>query len=150
MPGIGFALPEAIPGLAGGDIYPARFIMPKVGTNNSFVQCTAAGMAIGISPPGPKGNQVSGNVVLAAEDGDQFCYYPPGASIVELELADTVEAGWRIMANAVGLGVPASAGANNFVGALAIQGGVSGDRIPVYVTMFTGGGVNPAPSSSSG
>lgn len=130
-------LPETIPGLAGGDIRPCRFIEQQIGVNNSFIECNANGIPAGISQSGPKGNQIVGSTTLCAEDGDQFGYFAPGCANVMLEIASAVEAGDRLVPDADGKGIPASHATGTVtIGAMAQQNGVAGDFIPVRVTVY--------------
>jgi hypothetical protein len=116
---------------AGGDILPSRFI--KISADYTAVAATAeTDLVFGISHDSTKAAPADG---LAsdkhAEAGDHVSYYKLGDSCL-LELGGTVAAGGLIEPGAAGVGV-AAAGANTLAGAVALEGGVSGELIRVQI-----------------
>ncbi|HEX2957730.1 MAG TPA: hypothetical protein VHO70_12920 [Chitinispirillaceae bacterium] len=106
---------------SGGVIAPYSFV--KFGANRTVVQAAAAtDMVIGIT--GQLG---------AAEAGVEVNITHIG--IDDLKLAGNVNAGQHVMSNAAGLGVALVVAAGNYSGAIALDSGVSGDIIPVMVSI---------------
>ncbi len=59
--------------------------------------------------------------------------YKPVGCVVDLSILDTIVAGARIMSDANGFGIN-HATTGKLSCAIALRGGVSGEKIPVYVT----------------
>ena len=116
---------------AGGDILPSRFI--KISADYTAVAATTGSdLCFGISHDSTKAAPADG---LAsdkhAEDGDHVSYYKLGDSCL-LELGGTVAAGGLIEPSTAGVGVAAT-GAGDLAGAVALEGGVSGELIRVQI-----------------
>jgi len=119
---------------AGGTINPSRFVMLDV--NNAFtgLQATAGAGIMGIAreytrvAPTPdtsasQAHAISGEPIALA-DPDETCL---------LEIGDTVAVGDKLKSDSSGKGVPVdtTSGGYQEIGAVALQGGSSGDKIKV-------------------
>jgi hypothetical protein len=126
--------------IAGGNINPASFVKidTTVGNNFFVVQATAdTDKIIGIAQQGtyqPPG--VTGSDGLAAHSGQPVQVYGLGEETL-LQIAGTVTQGDLLKTNASGFGLSASitvtGTAVKWVGAIALESGVSGDWIRVLV-----------------
>lgn len=121
------------PMTAGGNVAPKRFITPSTTAGKTAVQASAASqLLIGVSemwtryPPGSPSDD--GYVAVSTEP---LPYRGP-LQIASLTLGGTVSnPATPLTTDANGKGVAASTG--NYVGALALELGVSGEDIDVYV-----------------
>lgn len=109
---------------AGGTIRPHRFV--KFGaTENTLLECDAGEAAIGIADR--IGSPPSVPAAIQAVEGERLDYVLIG--ITDLELGGAVDQGEYLVSDADGKGV-AYAG-SGWVGARALEGGVSGDLVRV-------------------
>lgn len=118
--------------VAGANVYPARFI--KLSAVNTVIQCVANDSPDGISGEAkrdarsdavnPDYHALTGESVRVHDgtgnEADAACV---------LELGGTVAVGNRLMPDANGKGIVGTTG--KYVGAKALQAGVSGDKILV-------------------
>ena|ERR1700752_5024045 len=122
-------------GLAGGDIYPCRFVKQSAAADHNFLQAGANEPVIGISQVGTNTAPIP-NVTSdkAATAGQQLRIHSEPEECL-LELGGTVVAGDRLKADADGKGVAiASSGTTpQNCGAVAQQGGDSGNKIMVTI-----------------
>lgn len=119
---------------ASGDIYPSRFVT-ITGNNLRVSQAVAANSIIGISQEGTRRYPDVDNTFtgFAARAGEPISVYGNGHVNVPLELGGTVTAGQFIQSDANGKGVVSTGAVAHNIGAIALQSGVSGDVIKVYV-----------------
>jgi hypothetical protein len=125
--------------LAGGNIYPSRFVAASTTQNNRVVQATTAGSGpqqpVGISQPGTKRAPIPGASQLAAEAGDAIKVYGEGEQCL-LEYGATVTAGQWLVPDADGKGVPMAASGNAQThGAMAMESGSAGELHRVTVKL---------------
>lgn len=140
-----------VPGMiAGGDIYPSRFVMVNTAADRSVVGCTAGYRPFAISsakgkwaitnPQGLLGGSSSTTPDKAAESGDNIELFGLG-DLCLLECGGTVAAGDLLEAagttTGIGRGITSSA-TRNF-GAIALAAGTVGKLIPVYITAGASG-----------
>lgn len=115
---------------ASGNIYPSRFVEVA----NAFrvrMPLAANAKVFGISQAGVRlapGTSLDDGYAAINDEG--VTVWGPG-SVCWLDIAGTVAAGANIANDSDGKGVTATSGQN--VGAQALQGGVSGDKIRVFV-----------------
>lgn len=123
--------------IAGGDIYPARFVkLVQVNGEPVVLQCAANDPPWGISQPNTRRINLPGyNDGLAAVAGQMLNIFGPGDDAALLEIAEAVAAGDYLKSDANGKGVKATA-ANDAVGAQALVGGQAGDVIRVKPIRF--------------
>jgi hypothetical protein len=123
------------PALAGGDIRPCRFVKQSASEDYNLLEADANDPLVGISQSGtnvaPIPNVTSDKAAIA---GQQFRVHRPGESCL-LELGGTVAAGDRLKSDADGKGVAiATSGTTpQRYGGVAMQAGVSGEKIQVEV-----------------
>lgn len=121
---------------AGGNIYPARFVKRDTSNDQTVLQCTANAQSCGITVDATAAAPTPGASGYAAVDGGQVRLYTPGEATY-LELAGTVAAGDKLKSDSNGCGVVVGAydkDTPQYVGAIAAQAGVSGDKIKVDPT----------------
>ena len=130
-------MPNTPPRLvAGGTIYPARFIKLSDTEDTTALQASANSKIIGVSRDEtrypPLNDLVSDNP--HAIDGDKIGFLGRG-EVGLLELGDTVEAGDYLKADADGKGVKILESGTTLqrYGAEALQAGSSGNKILVQV-----------------
>lgn len=118
---------------ASGNISPSRFVF----VSNPFrvSQATANLKVVGVSQPGTR--RAPGT---AADDGyaaitDEGVHVQGLGTVGLLDIAGTIQAGQLIASDANGKGVVATSGQN--VGAIALDNGVSGDLLRVFVDLRT-------------
>lgn len=113
---------------ASGDINPMRFV--KMSGDNTVAESDANELSIGISMRQSK----AFDSALAASDDGQVAVYTVG-QIAKLELGGSVSAGGLIKSDADGKGVAVATSGTTAqnVGAIAINGGASGEIIDVEV-----------------
>lgn len=121
-------------GRAGGNIYPARFVVRSETSGEPLVTQAGANVAVwGISQNFTRKHGIfagDANEAYAAISGDQINVIGPGDDEAALEIAGTIAAGDPIKSDADGKGVKADTDKDH-VGAIAKHGGVSGDIIKV-------------------
>lgn len=114
---------------ASGNIRPARFV--KVSGNFTVAEAGAGEEIVAISQVGTNTAAIPGvTSQYAAESGQSLQLHGTGA-VCLLVLGGTVTAGDLLKADANGAGVTASSG--DKCGAIALQGGASGEQILVQV-----------------
>lgn len=139
--------------VAGGDVYPSRFVMLSTAADNTALGCTAGSPPIGISQSGTKypitnpTGQLGGGTItgpgIAAEATDMLQIFSLG-DVCWLECGGTVAAGDLLEAAGtttnVGRGITSGPGRN--YGALALEAGTVGQLIRVQIILKGGGGVS--------
>lgn len=130
-------MPNTPPHLvAGGDIYPSRFVKLDATAENTGLQATANDLPIGISMEGTNKPQVEdlSTATLAAAAGQSLRLYGLG-DVCLLEAGGTVTPGDRLKADADGKAVPIATTGTTIqnYGAVALQGGAAGDLIRAFV-----------------
>lgn len=97
-------------GLAGGTIAPSSFIKQSTAADNTFLQCGANGIPVGVAQVGQKNvpGLLGSNNAIAAETGDNIMVYPPG-SVCPIMFSGTVGAGAYVKSDANGFAVAANA-----------------------------------------
>jgi hypothetical protein len=119
---------------AGGTINPSRFVMLDV--SNAFVglQATAGAGIMGISHESTRTAPVPDTSASQTHciSGEPIGLYDDN-EICLLEIGDTVAVGDKLKSDANGKGIPVdtTSGGYQEVGAVAVQGGSSGDKIKV-------------------
>jgi hypothetical protein len=122
------------PAVAGGDIFPARFLIASTSADNTVLQAAANGKIVGISQKGTRRTPYAGlDDGKAAIAGENVHFFGPPET-APLELGGTVTAGDLLEADANGKGVTSSTD-GHFYGAIAPQAGASGDIIEVQVML---------------
>lgn len=117
--------------VAAGNIRPARFC--KVSGNRGVAECDAAEKVIGISQVGTDTVPIPElTSQYAAQAGKTLQLHGPGA-ICLLRIGGSVTAGDTLKSDADGQGVTASSGDES--GAIALEGGSSGEDILVQVVL---------------
>ncbi|MGQ9663457.1 MAG: capsid cement protein [Kiritimatiellia bacterium] len=134
-------MPEIVPQMiAGGDIYPSRFVQVS-NTDFTVVQAGNNGASlIGISQEGTRYPPLDdyGPPTVAAKAGDQVRVFGESA-VCLVEAGATITAGQLLYSDASGKAVPVpSSGTTVYnYGAIALQGGASGQKIMVQVRFGT-------------
>lgn len=126
---------------ASGDISPSRFVF--ISNDFRVQQSGANGRIVGISQEGTRrypSTIQSADDGLAAKSGESVTVYGMGHSNIYLELGGTVAAGAYCKSDSLGRGVTSTGASADSLGAMALEAGVSGDKIRVYVLL------NPARS----
>lgn len=120
--------------VASGDINPCRFVKQDATGPKQAAQAGANEQIIGISQEWFKGAPTPSASTLAASAGLPVVVYTDGA-VCLLELGGTVDEGGYIKSDANGKGVAsATTGVTKQEqGAKALEAGVSGDKIRVFV-----------------
>lgn len=117
-----------IQGKAGGTINPARFIKMSQVADNAFLQAAAAtDIIVGVSTEGTQDSPIFAQTD-AATVGEQFNYHQVNTTPV-VECGGTVAAGKALTSDANGKAI--EAGVNEYVGAISLMSGVSGEKIKV-------------------
>jgi hypothetical protein len=125
--------------VAGGTIQPSRFVYLDTSSTDPDGVLQATGGTIplyGISQPGTRNAPYSplddGNAALIGET--IMIYGPPNKDVI-LELGGTVTTGDYLTADSNGKGVTqaVSSANTNWIGAVAMEAGVSGDLIRVQL-----------------
>jgi hypothetical protein len=133
-----------LPLVARGNILPSRFVRLDTASENGCVQAGDNTDVIGIAQAGTNKPQVTGLVdaTYAAESGQQVMVAGLG-SICLLEAGGTVTPGQYLKSDSQGRGVAVATSGTTIqnYGAIALQGGSSGDKIRVMVII---GKVRPA------
>lgn len=126
-------------GQAAGDIYPCRFV--KDGSaDGTYLQAGAGDRTRGISFKDTRRSQYVDTSGKLAASGEPFSFYHQPGERCWLELGGTVALGDRIKSDTDGKGVTAGTDKNQY-GAIADAAGVSGELIPVFVTVFGEAGI---------
>jgi hypothetical protein len=116
---------------ASADIYPMRFV--KIDTTTPFhvLQATAGDKIYGISQEGQRRiDYVAGTDSRAAAAGEDLNIHGPPEKDVLLMLGGTVTQGDSLKSDASGFGVTTTS-TGDWIGAIAMASGVSGQAIPV-------------------
>lgn len=141
---------NTVPGfVAGGNVNPSRFVNLNSTADHTVTQAGDNVFVFGIAHEGTKDVPIPGASTLAAEAGDPIKIYGEGEGDVLLELGGTVSPGNRLKSDANGKGVAiALTGVSStdvqHYGAIALEDGVFGDKIRVFVTL---GSHRPSPSA---
>jgi len=132
-------MPNTPPRLvAGGTIYPSRFVQMDASNDDRGLQATANDALIGISYEGgkyaPLNDLVTDNPHAAS--GDYIGLYGDGEQCL-LEAGDTIVRGNKLKADADGKGVPIATTGTTLqrYGAIALESGSSGEKIRVFVLL---------------
>lgn len=126
--------------LASGNIYPSRFVSIVSGSRGYVAQATASTPVAGVSTEGtfyaPGTAADSG---YAGVDTYPVPLKGPGRTCL-LKLGGTVSAGDRLVSDASGQGtkLDVTATGHQYIGAVALDNGVSGSLIRVQVWPFEG------------
>ena len=118
--------------VAGGTIAPCRFVTMSESSGEPVVAHSAAGEnPWGISPKGTRRMALSGwDDGYAAIAGETMAVFGPGDDEALLEIGGTITSGMEIKATTDGKGIEADTDKDP-VGAIALEGGASGDLIKV-------------------
>lgn len=120
---------------ANGNIAPSRFVKidTTAGVKDRVLQATAGDKIYGISFVGTRNAPYAplddGYIAIA---GEFLSIYGPSAKDVRLELGGTVTQGDSLKSDANGKGVTTTS-TGDWIGAIAMDAGVSGDVIRVQV-----------------
>lgn len=121
--------------VAGGNIYPCRFISQSATAPFTAIQATAGDPTVGISMEGtsvvPIDGMTNASSVFAATLGLGVPYWGEHDECL-LELGGTVTQGDLLKSDANGKGVVGTPGTDK-CGARALQSGVAGEKIRVVV-----------------
>lgn len=125
--------------VANGNVAPCRFIAPVVsstGGAKAVQASSAAALILGVSTEAtrnaPGGPADDGYCAIA---GEPLTYRGPG-QIANLTLGGTVSSANTLLttdSDGKGIAVDDTSDAKIFVAAIALQPGVAGDKVPVYV-----------------
>lgn len=126
-------------GKAGGDIYPMRFVKDDT-TEGQYLQAGTGDRTRGISFKDTRRSQYVDSSGKLAISGEPFSFYHMPGERCYLELGGTVSLGQRLKSDTDGKGVAATSDKDQY-GAIADAAGVSGDLIPVFVTVFGEAGI---------
>ena len=121
-------MPQSL--IATGDIFPSRFVKLST-TRGKGTQAGAGERPVGISQRGTRRSEYVDTSGKAAVVGEPVTVFDQGEECW-LEIAGTIAVDGLIKSDADGKGVAAGSDAD-WVGAIALGGGVSGDLIPVKV-----------------
>lgn len=123
--------------IAGGYICPSRFVYVSMYAPHHIFQCDNNIPMVGVS------HEKVRNSVFAAMGGDDIEVYDEGTGDILLELGGPVKPGNRLRSDAEGRGVaielPGISVAQHY-GAIALENGIEGDKIHVFVTLGSYGG----------
>jgi hypothetical protein len=132
-------MPNTPPRLvAGGNIYPCRFVKMSTVADDRGLQATANDAPIGISYPegryAPLEDVVTTNYHAITDD--PIGLYGDGEQCL-LEIGDDVTRGGRLKSDADGKGVPVLTTGTTIqqYGAIALESGSSGEKIRVFVLL---------------
>ena len=106
-----------LPFVAAADLSGAQYKGVKLDSTGKVVLTDATSLTVGILQTKPTAGQV-GTVAVSG--------------VTKVLLGGTVAANARVMCNASGLGIAATTAGNAVLG-IALEGGVSGDIIPVLI-----------------
>ena len=122
--------------IAGGDIEPARFVKQSTAADFTALQAGANEEVFGVSVDASQVAPTSSSATKAAASGDLFRIFGPGEECL-LELgAGGATRGDKLKSDANGKGVTTGVYASatpQFVGAVALESGVAGEKIKVRV-----------------
>ena len=116
--------------VANGDIEPSRFV--TIAGELRVAQSAGGERIIGISQDHQKDPPIKNASTLAAEAGDPILVFGEGEDC-HLEVGETVSAGDALKPNASGQGIVIDDTPADASGAVALQNGVSGEKICVRV-----------------
>lgn len=123
--------------IAGGDIYPSRFVMMDSSADRTGLQATANAVIIGVSMEGSNYPPLNDLVTThkAAKEGDYFRLYGDGDYCL-VEAGEAFDRGTRLKADANGKAVAilTTGTTNQNIGAIALESSNGdGEKIPVQV-----------------
>ncbi|VTS00597.1 hypothetical protein [Tuwongella immobilis] len=120
--------------VAGGDIYPARFVRLDPSADGKVLAAGAGGLVWGISQPGTRMPPFDGlDDGKAAIAGENVRVFGPGEDQrCMLEIGADVTRGQLLKSDTNSKGVPVSAN-NDVYGAVALASGKAGDLIEVEI-----------------
>lgn len=124
--------------VAGGAIEAASFIKLSAAADYTALQAGSNERTFGITVDAAQAAPIPGASNDAAASGDLFRYFSVGDECL-LQLGGTVTRGDMVISDASGFGVTAGAYASatpQYVGAEAMESGVSGDKIRVRVINY--------------
>jgi hypothetical protein len=125
-----------IPFIAGGSIYPARFVTLATTANQTVAQSTSGdSKVVGITTEGAKAAPQSGASAYAAEVGDQVRVHMMGENCLLKVGSGGLTAGDYIKPDASGQGVTATTG--NWSFAIALETASVGEFAHVLVIPVT-------------
>lgn len=126
-------------GIAGGTIFPCRFVKLDSTAEGAVVQCGAGDAPIGVSQQGARRSPYIDQTdpARAALVGEPIGYYDLGSSGVGLEVVAAVTPGQRLKSDANGKGTPVSAATDQY-GARAVDIAPAGDICKVAVELGQG------------
>lgn len=138
-------MPNVVPQLvAGGDIYPCRFVKLSAAADFTVLQADANAEVIGIAQEGSRKPPLSDLItdMKAAEAGDSVKMFTDG-DVCLLEAGGTVTRGDLLKADANGKGITVASSGTTIqnYGAVALQSGAAGEKILVQARF---GKVRPA------
>lgn len=120
---------ETIPVIAGGDIYPSRFVSMGA-ADYTVIESNSGDLdVVGVTDESTKNAPQTGGSDLHASAGDRVRYHPYGEDPL-LELAGSVTRGGYIKPDNDGKGVAATT-TNDVAFAIAWESGSSGEKIKV-------------------
>lgn len=118
--------------MANGNIAPSRFVKQDTTAEGKVLQCGNTEKMFGISHEGKRNPPLTGlddgYAAIAGEGLPVYCWHDTDECW--LELGGTVAVDDRLGSDASGMGVTTTSD-NAWVGAVALQGGVSGQLIKV-------------------
>lgn len=121
--------------LAGGSIYPCRFVMPDSSNDTRVVQATAGAQISGISGSSTELAPLPGAATYHATSGNPCRVHGEGEQAL-LELGAAVTRGQRLVSDSNGKGIPFDlTGKAHEFGAIALASGASGDIRNVQVIL---------------
>lgn len=120
-------------GVAGGDIYPHRFVMVSTAADHKYLQCTAGLMPAGVSQRPTRKLPLDGYEDTRAAIADGHIHVYGAGETCILECGGTITPGSYLKSDGDGKAVVASAG--DKYGALTNMSGTSGKLIQVVIQM---------------
>ena len=126
--------------IAGGTIAPSRFVTHSQANDFEVTQAAANDKIAGISQEGTRTAPIPDvSTNEAAQSGETLQVYGDGEDCL-LELGGAVNPGDELKSDADGKGVQIAAGATvQQIGAIALEGGASGELIRVQVKRYHSG-----------
>ena len=119
--------------LAGGNIYPCRFVTPDASNNTRVTQAVAGSPIAGISGSSTETAPLPSNATYHATSGNPCRVHGEGEQAL-LEYGDTITRGQYIVSDANGKGIPFDlTGKAHEHGAIALASGIAGDIRNVQV-----------------
>lgn len=118
-------------GIAGGDVYPMRFVKLSTTADGKVLAAGAGDVTIGISQRGTRRSEYVDTSGKAAASGEPVQYFDETEECI-LEAGGTIAAGDKLKSDSNGKGV-ATTTDKDWMGAIALQAGASGDLLKVKV-----------------